>query len=69
MNPSFGLLFWTSIIFILVWAVLGSFFKTIKSALKQRESDIQTALDQAAQARKELAQLAETQKKYGKASR
>jgi len=66
MNPSFGLLFWTSIIFILVWAVLGSFFKTIKSALKQRESDIQTALDQAAQARKELAQLAETQKNMEK---
>lgn len=57
MNPSFGLLFWTTLIFILVWLVLGSFFKTIKNALKEREGDISTALNQAQLAREEMAQL------------
>lgn len=57
MNPSFGLLFWTSIIFILVWLVIGRFFKSIKNALKDRETDIQSALDQAKLAREEMAQL------------
>jgi F-type H+-transporting ATPase subunit b len=57
MNPSFGLLFWTTIIFILVWLVLGRSFKAIKNALKQREDDIQTALDQAAVARQDVEKL------------
>ncbi len=57
MNPSFGLLFWTTIVFILVWLVLGRFFKTIKNALKEREDDISNALNQAQLARKEMAQL------------
>jgi F-type H+-transporting ATPase subunit b len=57
MNPSFGLLFWTTIIFILVWLVLGRFFKAIRNALTQREGDIQTALDQAAVARQDVGKL------------
>lgn len=57
MNPSFGLIFWTTIIFILVWLVLGRSFKSIRNALTQREDDIQTALDQAAVARQEVEKL------------
>ena len=57
MNPSFGLLFWTTLIFIFVWVVLGRFFKTIKNALKEREGDISDALNQAQLAREEMAQI------------
>lgn len=57
MNPSFGLLFWTTIIFVFVWLVIGRFFKNIKNALKDREGDIADALNQAQLAREEMAQL------------
>ncbi len=57
MNPSFGLLFWTTIIFILVWLVLGRSFKSIKDALKQRNEDIQGSLDEAAKAQQEVETL------------
>lgn len=57
MNPSFGLLFWTSIIFIFVWLVLGRFFKAIRNALKQRETDIQTAIDEAEVAKTQVKEL------------
>lgn len=57
MNPSFGFLFWTSIIFILVWLVLGRFFKSIKNALKDREGSIEEALNAANKAREEMKNL------------
>jgi hypothetical protein len=62
MNPSFGLLFWTAIIFMVVVFVLSRFFKTIKDALKAREHDIDSALQSAEQARIEMARLEEAQK-------
>ena len=62
MNPSFGLLFWTTIIFLGVLFVLSRFFKTIKNALNAREHDIDSALAAAEMARKEMAQIQETQK-------
>ena len=62
MNPSFGLLFWTTIIFLVVFFVLSRFFKTIKDALKAREHDIDSALQSAEQAKKEMARLEEAQK-------
>lgn len=62
MNPSFGLLFWTAIIFMGVVFVLSRFFKTIKDALKAREHDIDSALHSAEQARIEMARLEEAQK-------
>jgi F-type H+-transporting ATPase subunit b len=62
MNPSFGLLFWTSIIFLGVFFVLSRFFKTIKNALNAREKDIDSALAAAEQARKEMAQIQDVQK-------
>jgi F-type H+-transporting ATPase subunit b len=62
MNPSFGLLFWTTIIFLGVFFVLSRFFRTIKDALKARETDIDNALQMAENARKEMAQLQDDKK-------
>ncbi len=57
-RPDFGLLFWTSIIFILFWLLIGKFaFKPIAEALKKRENDIQSALDEAKNAKLEMANL------------
>lgn len=57
-RPGIGLLFWTFVIFCLFWALVGKFgFKPIKNALKERESDIQSALDEARKAREEMAKL------------
>lgn len=57
-RPGIGLLFWTFIIFLLFWALVGKFgFKPIKNALKERENDIQSALDEAKKAREEMAKL------------
>jgi F-type H+-transporting ATPase subunit b len=54
MNPSFGLLFWTTIIFLFVWLVIGRSFKSIKEALKKRDSSIEEALMSAEKAREEI---------------
>lgn len=57
-RPGIGLLFWTFIIFLLFWGLVGKFgFKPIKNALKKRELDIQSALDEAKNAREEMAKL------------
>lgn len=56
--PDVGLIFWTSVIFILFWVLVGRFaFKPIASALRKRETDIQNALDQARHAREEMQNL------------
>lgn len=57
-NPDPGLLFWTSIIFLTLWFVLGRIgFKPIAKALKEREQSIHDALQQAETARQEMASL------------
>ena len=57
-KPDIGLIFWTSIIFLLFWFVIGRFaFRPIASALRKRESDIQDALDMATRAKEEMAVL------------
>ncbi len=57
-RPGIGLLFWTFLIFVLFWSLVGKFaFKPIKNALKKRENDIQAALDEAKNAREEMAKL------------
>lgn len=57
-KPDFGLLFWASIIFLLFWFIIGRFaFKPITNALKKREDDIQSSLDEAKKAREEMANL------------
>ena len=54
-KPDPGLIFWTTLIFLLVWVLLGRMaFGPIQSALKKRENDIQSALDEAKKARDEL---------------
>jgi len=57
MNPSFGLLFWTSIIFIAAWLFLSRFFKNIKDALKNRESAITESLEAAKNAQAKVADI------------
>ncbi len=57
-KPDFGLLFWTTIIFLLFWFIIGKFaFRPIAEALKRRESDIQNSLDEAKRVRQEMANL------------
>ena len=57
-KPDFGLLLWSSVIFILFWVLMGKMaFGPIKEALKKRESDIQDALDEAKNARDEMSNL------------
>ena len=57
-KPDFGLLFWTLLIFLLFWGIIGKFaFRPIKDALKKREDDIQDALDEAKKAREEIANM------------
>ena len=57
-KPDFGLLFWTSIFFVLFWVLIGKFaFKPIVESLKKRTSDIQDALDEAKKAKEEMQAL------------
>jgi F-type H+-transporting ATPase subunit b len=50
LNPSLGLIFWTTVIFILVWLFLGRFFKNIAAALEKREGFIEGSLSKAKEA-------------------
>ena len=57
-KPDWGLLFWTSIFFVLFWTLIGKFaFKPIVESLKKRTSDIQDALDEAKKAKEEMQAL------------
>ena len=57
-RPGIGLLLWTTVIFLLFWALVGKFaFRPIKDSLKKREEDIQSALDEAKRAKEEMAKL------------
>ncbi|MFK7932588.1 MAG: F0F1 ATP synthase subunit B [Saprospiraceae bacterium] len=57
-RPDVGLLFWTTIIFLVFWFGLGKMaFTPIAQALKKREDDIQGALDEAKKAKVEMAAL------------
>lgn len=57
-KPDWGLLFWTTIFFILFWLLIGKFaFKPIADSLKKRSSDIQDALDEAKKAKEEMQAL------------
>lgn len=57
-KPEFGLLFWTTITFLILWGLLGKLaWKPIQSALKDRENSIDDALKQAEKAREEMAAL------------
>lgn len=57
-EPDFGLLFWTTITFLILWGLLGKLaWKPIQKALKDRETSIDDALQQAEKARLEMADL------------
>lgn len=58
LNPSVGLIFWTSLIFILVWLFLSKFFKNIAQALEDRENFIDGSLTKAKEADAALAGVA-----------
>ena len=57
-EPDPGMLFWTTLLFLTLWFVLGRFaFKPIAKALKDRENSIDDALKSAEKARQEMANL------------
>lgn len=60
LNPSVGLIFWTSLIFILVWLFLSRFFKNIAQALENRENFIESSLNNAKEAEAALAGIKAT---------
>jgi F-type H+-transporting ATPase subunit b len=56
--PDPGLLFWSTLFFLLFWFIMSRVaFKPIAGALKERETDIQNALDEAKRAREEVSNL------------
>ncbi|WP_312322550.1 F0F1 ATP synthase subunit B [Soonwooa sp.] len=60
LTPSIGNLFWTTVVFILLLALLAKFaWSPILSAVRERENNIQDALNQAKLARQEMSQLKE----------
>lgn len=57
-TPSFGLVFWTTLSFLTVLFLLGKFaWKPIVKSIRDREEDIQKALDAAKQAKEEMRSL------------
>ena len=57
-RPDYGLFFWSCVIFLLFWLIIGRFaFRPIAQALKKREDDIQGALDESVKAREEMAKM------------
>jgi F-type H+-transporting ATPase subunit b len=58
LKPDFGLIFWSTLFFLLFWFLLGKFaFKPIVKALKDRQDEIQSSLDSAKLARSEMSNL------------
>ncbi|MEM8585715.1 MAG: F0F1 ATP synthase subunit B [Bacteroidota bacterium] len=58
LKPDPGLLFWTTVIFVLVWGLLGkAAFGPIQKALKKRDDDIQNSIDEAKRVREEMTAL------------
>jgi F-type H+-transporting ATPase subunit b len=56
--PSIGLIFWTSLVFIILLFLLGKFaWKPILNSVKERETKIETALEASEKAREEMAAL------------
>src|SRR5262249_16285098 len=57
-EPGVGLIFWTSIVFLLLVGILGKFaWKPILSAIKSREEGIEKALASAESALKDMREL------------
>ncbi len=59
-TPDIGLIFWQTVVFLIVFAVLATFvWKPVVSALKTRESAIADSLKAAELAKEEMAQIKE----------
>ena len=59
-KPDWGIIFWTSVIFILFWYIMSKYaFGPIASALQKREESIAEALNEAKKAREEMQNLNE----------
>jgi F-type H+-transporting ATPase subunit b len=57
-TPGIGLIFWTTVVFILLVGILGKFaWKPILNAVKTRELGIEEALSSAERAKKEMLEL------------
>ena len=57
-TPNLGLVFWTTICFLLFWLIVGKLaFKPIANAIKEREHSIENALNSAERAKTEMMQL------------
>ncbi len=57
-RPEPGLFFWSVVIFLVFWFIIGKFaFKPIANALQEREKSIQDALDQAKLAQEQMEKL------------
>lgn len=63
-KPDLGLIFWTVVIFIILYAILAKLaWEPIQKALRRRDEEIQTSIDEAKLARQEmLAQADENQR-------
>lgn len=58
LTPDFGLVFWTTIVFLAFWFIVGKFaLKPIVKAIKDREHSIADALASAEKAKAEMQQL------------
>lgn len=58
LTPEIGLVFWTTIAFLILLYILGKYaWKPIVNALNQREEGIKKALESAEEARKEMQNL------------
>lgn len=56
--PSIGLIFWTSLVFLILLFLLAKFaWKPILKSVKERETKIETALEASEKAREEMAAL------------
>lgn len=57
-TPGLGLIFWTTLVFLLLFVLLSKFaWKPILSSVKQREDSIHDALQSAVKAKEEMAAL------------
>ncbi len=63
-KPDFGLIFWTVLIFLVLYFILGRLaWEPIQKALRRRDEEIQTSIDEAKRAREEMqAQANENQR-------
>jgi F-type H+-transporting ATPase subunit b len=70
LTPGTGLLFWQLVVFLALFFLLAKMaWKPILSSLKEREESIQTALDAADRAKKEMAQLTASNERLLKEAR